>query len=77
LGPAGATDRSQHGRPAGARRLLEHGTDPDVRDDTHHLTALDWCRKERANYEASVGHDEVEAILAPITAPATGHPATG
>jgi uncharacterized protein len=57
---------AQNGRPASVRRLLEHGADPNLRDNEGR-TALDWCRPERRQLE-SPGHAEVEAILRPLTA---------
>ena len=56
---------AENGRPAGVRRLLEHGADPSVRD-VEGRTALDRCRYERRRRE-SPGHAEVEAILRPLT----------
>jgi len=57
---------AQNGRPASVRRLLEHGADPNLRDNEER-TALDWCRLKRRQLE-SRGHEEVEAILRPLTA---------
>lgn len=59
---------AQTGRPASVHRLLEHGADPDLRDKEG-LTALDWSRPGR-RYLDGPGHADVEAILAPLTAPA-------
>jgi uncharacterized protein len=56
---------AQNGRPASVRRLLEHGADPNLRDEDG-LTALDWCTPERRSFEGP-GHAEVEAILSPLT----------
>jgi ankyrin repeat protein len=57
-----------NGRPAGVRRLLAHGADPDLRDAEHRRTPLAWCRHQR-QAGGGAGHDEVEAILAPLTRP--------
>lgn len=57
---------AHHGRPASVRRLLEHGADPNLRDKDG-LTALDLCQPEH-RYLDSPGHDEVDAILRPLTA---------
>jgi ankyrin repeat protein len=51
-----------NGRPASVRRLLDHGADPNLRDERGR-TPLDLCRDG--------GHDEVEAILAPLTSAET------
>jgi ankyrin repeat protein len=48
---------AENGRPASVRRLLEHGADPNLRD-REGRTALDWCS----------GHEQVDAILRPLTA---------
>lgn len=61
---------AQNGRPASVRRLLEHGADPNLRDDEG-LSALDWCAPTR-RYLDGPGHSEVEAILRPVT---SGHEA--
>ena len=55
-----------NGRPRSVRHLLDRGADPNHRDPRHGLTALAWCR--RARVEDSPGHEEVEALLAPVTA---------
>jgi ankyrin repeat protein len=57
---------AQNGRPASARRLLEHGADPALRDDSGR-TPLDLCRSG-----SSAAHAEVEAILAPVTSSSEG-----
>jgi len=54
-----------NGRPASVRRLLAHGADPDLRDE-HGRTPLDHCRAHRPAGGSSA-HDEVEAILAPLS----------
>jgi hypothetical protein len=46
------------------RRLLDHGADPDLRDDEGR-TPLDLCR-----LGDTAGHREVEAILTPRESPA-------
>jgi uncharacterized protein len=56
---------AQNGRPASVRRLLDHGADPNLRDEDG-LTALDWCSPAR-RYLDGPGHAEVEAILRPLT----------
>jgi ankyrin repeat protein len=48
---------AENGRPASVHRLLERGADPNLRDNEGR-TALDWCR----------GHEQVDAILRPLTA---------
>lgn len=50
-----------NGRPESARRLLEHGADPDLPDDRGRRP-LDLCRAQRPSGDAAA-HDEVEAIL--------------
>ncbi len=57
---------AQNGRPQSVRRLLEHGADPKLRDE-HGRTALDLCQSAH-RYLNNPGHDEVEAILRPLTA---------
>ena len=57
---------AQNGRPASVRRLLAHGADPDLRDPIDHRTALEWCQPG-SRYLASPAHDEVAAILRPVT----------
>lgn len=57
---------AQNGRPQSVRRLLEHGADPDLRDE-HGSTALDLCQPAH-RYHDNPGHDEVNAILRPLTA---------
>jgi uncharacterized protein len=56
---------AQDGRPQSVRRLLEHGADPNLRDEHGH-TALDLCQPAH-RYLANPGHDEVDAILRPLT----------
>lgn len=57
---------AEHGRPDSVRHLLARGADPNVRDSTYHRTALDWCQPEY-RYLDHPGHDEVDALLRPIT----------
>ena len=57
---------AMNGRPASVRRLLDLGADPDLHDDDEQRTPLDWCRHGRPS-GGSPGHDEVEAILEPLT----------
>lgn len=57
---------AQHGRTQSVRRLLEHGADPNLRD-AHGHTALDLCQPGR-RYLDNQRHDEVDAILRPLTA---------
>jgi hypothetical protein len=52
--------------PARARRLPAHGADPNLRDPRHHPTPLDECQPQN-QYPGSPAHDEVEAILWPLT----------
>lgn len=56
---------AQHGRPRSVRRLVEHGADPNLRDEHGH-SALDLCQPSR-RYLSNPGHDEVDAILRPLT----------
>ena len=56
---------AHNGRPRSVRRLLEHGADPNLRDK-HGLTALDLCQPGH-RYLDNPGHDEVDAILRPLT----------
>jgi ankyrin repeat protein len=56
---------AQNGRPQSVRRLLEHGADPDLRDE-HGRTALDLCQPAHRHLE-NPGHDEVDLILRPLT----------
>ena len=57
---------AQDGRPQSVRRLLERGADPNLRDEHGH-TALDLCQPAH-RYLDNPGHDEVDAILRPLTA---------
>lgn len=57
---------AQNGRPASVRRLLAHGADPNLRDPEHHRTPLEWCQPAY-RYLDSPAHDEVDAILRPLT----------
>jgi ankyrin repeat protein len=56
---------AQNGRPRSVRRLLEHGADPDLRDDRGR-TALDLCQPGH-RYLDNPGHQEVDAILRPLS----------
>jgi uncharacterized protein len=56
---------AQNGRARSVRRLLEHGADPNLRDE-HGRTALDLCQSGRCDHR-DPGHAEVEAILRPLT----------
>jgi ankyrin repeat protein len=56
---------AHNGRPRSVRRLLHHGADPNLRDE-HHRTALDLCQPGQ-RYLDNPGHDEVDAILRPLT----------
>lgn len=58
-----------NGKPGSVSRLLAHGADPNLRDADNNFTALDWCRHRHAGEGDSPGHEEVEAILKPITMP--------
>jgi uncharacterized protein len=59
-----------NGRPESVRRLLAHGADPNLSDDEGQ-TPLGLCRLCRRG-DNRAARDEVEAILAPVTA---GRPA--
>lgn len=61
-------EAAANGRPGSVARLLGHGADPNLRDEQDR-TPLDLCRRERASHDDHPGFDEVEAILAPLTAP--------
>jgi uncharacterized protein len=62
-----------NGRPAAVRRLLAHGADPNLRDDQGRRP-IDLSRRGRAAAAAGArpAFDEVEAILAPLTADGPG-----
>jgi ankyrin repeat protein len=62
---------AQHGRTRSVQQLLSHGADPELRDEHGH-TALDLCQP-RYRYLDNPGHDEVDAILRPITEPHDPH----
>lgn len=57
---------AQDGRPGSVRRLLAHGADPDLCDPVHQCTPLEWCQPAYRDPD-SPAHDEVEAILRPVT----------
>jgi hypothetical protein len=61
-------EAAAHGRPGSVARLLGHGADPNLQDEQGH-TPLDLCRRGRAGSDDHPRFDEVEAILAPLTAP--------
>jgi len=54
------------GRAASVRRLLAHGADPDLRDPLHNRTALEESQVPNRPPD-SPAHDQVEAILRPVT----------
>jgi ankyrin repeat protein len=54
-----------NGRPASVRHLLARGADPSLNDEDGR-TALDFTSPELA-YMRNPAHDEVAAILAPVT----------
>lgn len=58
---------ASNGRPSSVRRLLDHGADPNLRDPEHGRTPLDWCQHNRYAAADPTAHDEVKAILEPIT----------
>jgi uncharacterized protein len=60
-----------NGRVDSVRHLLACGADPNHRDPEQGLTALEWCRRNRSSVADTASHDQVEAVLAPITDPAT------
>ncbi|MBV9451494.1 MAG: ankyrin repeat domain-containing protein [Streptosporangiaceae bacterium] len=55
-----------NGRVASVRRLLAHGADPNLRDPEHHRTPLEECQPPNGNPD-DPGHDQVAAILRPLT----------
>jgi uncharacterized protein len=57
-----------NGRPASVAALLAHGADPNRRDGSGR-TPLDLCRHGREGAASTEGHDAVQALLAPVTAP--------
>jgi uncharacterized protein len=57
---------ARNGRPASARRLLAQGADPNLEDPEQHRTPLEWCQPAN-RYLSNPGHDEVDAILRPLT----------
>jgi ankyrin repeat protein len=54
-----------NGRPASVRHLLARGADPTLKDEDGH-TALDFTGPDLA-YMRNAAHDEVAAILGPLT----------
>jgi hypothetical protein len=61
------------GRAASVRRLLAHGADPDLRDPLRGRTALEESQLPNRPPD-SPAHDEVEAILRPVTGRGTARP---
>jgi ankyrin repeat protein len=61
---------AESGRPASVRRLLSHGANPDLRDPLRGRTPLDCCQSGNRDH-TSPAHDEVEAILRPLTGSST------
>lgn len=55
-----------NGRPESVHRLLHHGADPNSRDNEQR-TPLQLCREGRHTAADPSAHDQVEAILQPIT----------
>ena len=55
------------GRADSVSHLLAAGADPGRRDARFSSTPLGWCRHRRVDVGPGHGHDEVEAVLAPIT----------
>jgi uncharacterized protein len=55
-----------NGRPASVRRLLAHGADPNLRGPDDHRTPLEECQRHNQSRD-SPGHNEVDAILRPVT----------
>lgn len=55
------------GRADSVKRLLMHGADPTRRDTRFDSTPLGWCQHHREQVGLGNGHDEVEAVLLPIT----------
>lgn len=58
---------AHNGRVASVKHLLARGADPSLRDPEHQLTALEWCRRGRHRVVQRSSHDQVEAILRPLT----------
>jgi ankyrin repeat protein len=56
-----------NGRVASVEHLLARGADPDHRDPTENLTALEWTRRS----DDSPRRAQVRAILAPVTRPSS------
>ena len=65
---------AQNGRSASVRRLLAHGADPDLRDPMRQRTPLEWCQPGNRYIDSPV-HDEVDAILRPVTGRGASRPA--
>ncbi|MEP7020964.1 MAG: ankyrin repeat domain-containing protein [Pseudonocardiales bacterium] len=62
-------EAAYYGRTKSVRHLLARGADPNLRDTNYGSPPLGWCRHEHENVGASPRHDEVEAILEPLTTP--------
>lgn len=58
---------AQDGRVASVDHLLARGADPNLRDPQHQRTALEWCRQGRTGVVDGSAHDQVEALLRPVT----------
>lgn len=58
---------AHNGRVASVTHLLARGADPNLRDPQRDLTALEWCRRGRHGVVDRGSHDQVEAILRPLT----------
>jgi uncharacterized protein len=56
-----------NGRPASVAHLLARGADPNLRDPEHGGTALDWCYRGMYGRTEHPAHDEVAALLRPVT----------
>jgi ankyrin repeat protein len=57
---------AQNGRVASVAHLLARGADPNVRDSDGR-TALDWCQLYGADADESTAHEQVAALLRPVT----------
>jgi ankyrin repeat protein len=57
---------AQNGRVASVAHLLARGADPNVRDSDGR-TALDWCQLSGADADDSTAHEQVAALLRPVT----------
>jgi len=59
---------AENGRVAAVQHLLARGADPNIRDPEHGRTPLEWCRRGRKRLTDRRAHNQVEAMLAPVTA---------